>query len=322
MKKHQVLTLLLAFVLSSCAPAVPVAQEAPTETAAPQPTMPAVGQQTSTATPDPATLYSLEALASRVYGQGKLTIEYTWQQEKEFTRYYITYDSDGLTIHGFVNIPVGKGPFPVVIALHGYIESGIYKTMDYSTRYADAIAKNGYIVLHPNMRGFPPSDGPTGHAHDYLTGYTVDVLNLLAYVRKEAGQKGSIFANADISRLGIWGHSIGGGIALRVVDLVPEIKAALLYAPVSQRYTNSSAGFDIYDLTKTNAAFSVHQGTADPTVNPSGTQKLCSDLKAAGRVYQCFFYEGAVHTFYAQGKDDPVLIRRTVDFFNGILKTG
>ena len=147
-------------------------------------------------------------------------------------------------------------------------------------------------------------------------------MNLLAYVRKEAGQKGSIFENADISRLGIWGHSIGGGVALRVVDLVPEIKAALLYAPVSQRYTNQSAGFDVYDLTKTDAAFSVHQGTADPTVSPSGTETLCNDLEAAGRVYECFFYKGAVHTFYAQGKDDPVLIRRTRDFFNRILKSG
>ena len=50
------------------------------------------------------------------------------------------------------------------MALHGYIPASEYKTMDYSTRYADALAKNGYVVLHPNMRDFPPSDGPVGHS--------------------------------------------------------------------------------------------------------------------------------------------------------------
>ena len=85
-------------------------------------TTPAVVQA---ATPEPAPIpaispYSLEALASRTYGEGELRIEYAWQDKEEFTRYYITYDSDGLNIHGYVNIPKGEGPFPVVIALHGY----------------------------------------------------------------------------------------------------------------------------------------------------------------------------------------------------------
>ena len=157
--------------------------------------------------------YSLEALFSRTYGDGELRVEYAWQEKEEFTRYYITYDSDGLNIHGYVNVPHGDGPFPVIIALHGYIPAYEYETLDYSTRYADSIARKGYIVLHPNMRNFPPSDSP-GRSRDYLAGYTADVMNLLAYVREMAGQEG-IFEHADLSRMGIWGHSIGGGIALR-----------------------------------------------------------------------------------------------------------
>jgi len=102
--------------------------------------------------------FSLEALAARTYGDGELRVEYAWHNYEDFTRYYIIYDSDGLNIHGFVNIPEGNGPFPVVIALHGYIPPDEYETLDYSTRYADAIARNGYIVLHQNMRNFPPSD--------------------------------------------------------------------------------------------------------------------------------------------------------------------
>ena len=318
MKKAWVMILLLGLMISACAP---VAQVPSSVNATLQVTLPVIVQPTLTALPDGASLYSLEALASREYGQGELTIEYPWQNGKEFTRYYITYNSDGLIIHGFVNIPKGKGPFPVVIALHGYIPASEYKTLDYSTRYADAIAQNGYIVLHPNMRNFPPSDSPGRRVHDFQAGYTIDVLNLLAHIRKEAGQKGSLFENADFSRMGIWGHSLGGGVALRVTNLVPEIKAAVLYGAVSQRYTNESAGFNVYDLTATDAAFSVHHGTADPTVDVSWSERLCVQLEAAGREHECFFYEDAPHTFLRQGNDDPLFIRRTVDFFNRRLKT-
>jgi dienelactone hydrolase len=319
MKKPLVLVLMLVFAFSAC---TPVVQVPPLATATIEATLPVKVESTPKPTIDAASLYSLEALASREYGQGELTIEYPWQNEKEFTRYYITYDSDGLIIHGFVNIPKGKGPFPVVIALHGYIPASEYKTLDYSTRYADAIAQNGYIVLHPNMRNFPPSDSPGRGVHDFQSGYTIDVLNLLAYVRKEAGQKGSLFENADLTNIGIWGHSLGGGVALRVINLVPEIKAAVLYGAVSQRNTSQSAGFNVFDLSATNAAFSVHHGTADPTVNVSWSETLCQQLEAAGREHECFFYENAPHTFLRQGNDDPLFIRRTVDFFNRWLKPG
>ena len=261
--------------------------------------------------------YSLEALASRTYGEGELRIEYAWQDKEEFTRYYITYDSDGLNIHGYVNIPKGEGPFPVVIALHGYIPASRYETLDYSTRYADSIARKGYIVLHPNMRNFPPSDSP-GRTRDYQSGYTADVMNLLAYVREMAGQEG-IFENADLSRMGIWGHSLGGGVALRVLNLVPEIKAAVLYGAVSQRYNNNTDGIQIYDLSATDAAFSVHHGELDETINPDWSRILCSDLEEAGREYECYFYEDQPHTFINSGDADPLFIQRTVDFFDEYL---
>jgi dienelactone hydrolase len=263
--------------------------------------------------------FSLEALATREYGQGELRIEYPWHNEAEFTRYYITYDSDGLNIHGFVNIPVGKGPFPVVIALHGYIPASEYQTLDYSTRYADAITRKGYIVLHPNLRNFPPSDSAE-RGRDNQTGYTADVMNLLAHIKKEVGQPGSIFEKADLSRMGIWGHSMGGGISLRVISLVPEIKAAVLYGAVTQRYTNASAGFTVTDLDSAEVSYSVHHGTADEKVSVSWSYRFCAQLEEMGKEHECFFYEDAPHTFIRLGQDEPVFIKRTVDFYERILR--
>ena len=262
--------------------------------------------------------FSLESLASRTYGDGEFNVEYTWERKEEFVRYKVNYSSDDLTIHGFVNIPEGKGPFPVVIALHGYVPASRYETLDYSTRYADSIARKGYIVLHPNMRNFPPSDS-LGRTRDYLSGYTIDVMNMLAHVRELAWQP-SIFENADLTRIGIWGHSLGGGTALRVVGLVDEIQAAILYAAVSQRYTNDSTGIEIFDYEGSNAAFNIHHGREDEVISVGWSQRLCAQLQDADKDVDCYFYDEQPHTFYRQGEVDALFIHRTIEFLDLHLK--
>ena len=321
MRKITTLLVLIVLSFSACAPTLSLSSpNVDTDTLAESaPAAEVDGAALLPTTEAALSPYSLEALASRTYGQGELRVEYTWQEKAEFTRYYITYDSDGLNIHGYVNIPKGKGPFPVVIALHGYIPAEEYETLDYSTRYADSIARKGYIVLHPNLRNFPPSDSP-GRVRDYMSGYTVDVMNLLAYVRQAAGTKGSIFENADLSRMGIWGHSLGGGVALRVLNLVPEIKAAVLYGAVSQRYINNGDGIKVYDLGATEAAFSVHHGGEDEVIAPEWSQTLCTQLEEAGREHKCYFYEGQPHTFIASGDADPMFIQRVVEFYDQYVK--
>ena len=74
-----------------------------------------------------------------------------------------------------MNVPQGEGPFPVVLVLHGYVDPARYNTLTYTTGYADALARAGYLVIHPNFRNWPPSDsGP----EDYRVGQAVDVLHL------------------------------------------------------------------------------------------------------------------------------------------------
>jgi uncharacterized protein len=304
------------FLLSAC---IPVLTTSVVEMDAEEINPPAVEDVVSDQLERELNPNSLDALAAKPYGTGALRVEYAWHNKEEFTRYYITYDSDDLNIHGYVNIPIGKGPFPVVIALHGYIPASEYETLDYSTRYADSIARKGYIVLHPNMRNFPPSDYATRRG-DYNSGFTTDVMNLLEYVRQEAGEQGSIFENADLSRIGIWGHSLGGSVALRVNALVPEIKAVVLYAAVTQRYSNSSAGFGVYDLENTETAFSVHHGTADRTINVRDSIRFCQQLEQAGKEYDCYYYEDSPHTFIRLGDADPLFIQRVVDFYESKLK--
>ncbi len=313
-KKYLITTIAFLFFLSACVPAVSASSSTVDVSALEEDIT--VSLPTSAPESDP---YSIEALANRTYGEGEeLTVEYLWERQEDFARYYITYTSDGLTIHGFVDVPEGDGPFPVVIALHGYIPASEYETLDYSTRYADSISRKGYIVLHPNMRNFPPSDN-LGRIRDSLAGYTVDVLNLLALVRQSAGQEG-IFENADMEHLGIWGHSLGGGIALRVATLVDKIDAVVLYAAVSQRYNDSAIGLPIYDLRTIDAPFSIHHGMEDDTISPAWSETLCETLEELGKEYECYFYDGQPHTFLRSGSSDALFIQRTITFFDTYLQ--
>jgi len=286
----------------------------PVEEATPMPT----STLTPTQTPLPAP-NSLDALKNRSYGTGKFTVDRLWYSYDRFKRYYIVYDSDDLIIHGFVNVPIGEGPFPVIIALHGSVPRDEYQTLDYSTRYADDLAKNGYIVLHPNLRNYPPSS-VTERRGDSHAGYTIDVLNLLAYVRELAGKEG-IFEAADINRMGIWGHSIGGGIAMRTMSVEPgAFKAAILYGAVSQRYATVVDGSGIFDFSEVETKIGVHHGESDEVISVEHSRLLCLQLEQIGKEPECYFYEDQPHTLYRDQWADPLFMERTLEFFDKYVK--
>mgnify|MGYP003981051517 FL=1 len=43
-----------------------------------------------------------------------------------YTRYTVTYSSNGLQISGILNIPTGDGAFPLMVMNHGYIARSVY----------------------------------------------------------------------------------------------------------------------------------------------------------------------------------------------------
>jgi dipeptidyl aminopeptidase/acylaminoacyl peptidase len=119
-------------------------------------------------------------------------------------------------------IPNGIGPFPVVVLDHGYFKPAEYKSGDGTTPAAVVFAQNGYLTLAPDYRCYGGSQcGPD----PFYIGYAIDVLNLIAELPS--------LSNADTSRVGIWGHSMGGGITIRVITVNNSIKVASLYGALS-----------------------------------------------------------------------------------------
>jgi len=276
---------------------------------------------------------TLGDLWGRTYGEGGFRVEQVLEKAPRFTRVLFSHLSDGLRVYGFANLPLGRGPFPVVVVLHGYVEPSRYRTLAYTTPYADFLAAAGYLVLHPNYRGHPPSEGrpATGLRH----AYAVDVLHLLAEVRK------GVFSQADGKRIALFGHSMGGGIAQVAALVDPRLRGVVLYGSMSgderrnleriRDWSGGTRGQELLTLPpetlreasawtyleRLTVPFSVHHGTQDAQVPPEWSWELCRRLKALGKSVECFSYP-AGHLFHGEAK--RVFQKRVLGFLGRIFR--
>lgn len=308
-----------------------------TRTATPAPT--ATFAPTATPTPHPALLdATIEGLRARAYPGGEIRITNTVTVTDAYTRTYITYPSDGLTISGLMHTPFGKGPFPVVILNHGYIPPSQYVTGSDTYRPADILARHGYITISPDFRGYARSDSGLNL---FRTGYLVDALNAAASVKS--------LPNADPNRIGMWGHSMGGGVTARAMVVSPLIKAFVLYAPVSadvkvRRFNypfggsapagdaevrvsvnywadnvpllNALSPINYFQYVR--APVQIHIGQADTTVEPEWSAQIRDELHKQGKYVEYYEYPRQGHAFVGNGW--TLFNQRVVEFFDTYLK--
>lgn len=289
-------------------------------------------------TPDPYLGMTIADLQARSYGEGEIEIEGVLEIKDDFIRFLISYNSDGVKIYGFMNLPNGDGPFPVIVVDHGYVTPQRYQTVAYTTRYADALAQAGYLVFHPNYRNHPPSEeGP----NPFRVGYAIDVLNLVGILQEGAGRPG-LLEIAIPDKIGLFGHSMGGGITLRTVTVNPGITAAVLYGAISgderanyersAYWTNDPDGIGaletpeedmqristIFHLEDIQTPLSIHHGLSDVVVPPEWSADLCARMVTLEKTVECFDYPGQPHIFTGSAHD--LFMQRVIDFFDGYLK--
>ena len=173
---------------------------------------------------------SIENLRKGVYPGSVITIEQTLDSGSNYSRYIASYKSEGLKIYALLTIPNGEKPktgWPVIIFNHGYIPPAEYRTTERYIAYTDGFSQNGYIVFRSDYRGHGDSEGTATGSYG-SNGYTIDILNAVASMKK--------YKDADLNRIGMWGHSMGGHITLRAMVVNKDIKAGVIWAGVVGSY--------------------------------------------------------------------------------------
>jgi dipeptidyl aminopeptidase/acylaminoacyl peptidase len=199
----------------------PTATLTPTPTATPSPTP----------TPTPTHPLMIEVMRQQTYPGSEITIEQVLAPGSNYDRYIASYRSEGLKIYALLTVPQGEKPasgWPVVVFNHGYIPPDEYRTTERYVAYVDGFARNGYIVFRSDYRGHGDSEGEPSSGHT-TPDYTVDVLNAVASLKQ--------YPDADPNRIGMWGHSMGGGITVRAMVVTKDIKAGVIWAGTTAPYS-------------------------------------------------------------------------------------
>jgi len=229
MKPRLVFSLLIFLAACSSAPAVTPTSTLSVVIVADTPTPTVVPSPTATRTPEQALYpYTIEGLRKHQFQSGKITIRETLLETEDFTRYLIEYPSDGLTITGILQVPnVGEPPYPVIVMNHGFFSRTVYASGDGTDRAAEFLNQRGYLTVSSDYRSW--ADAETGESLFY-SGLAIDVINLMNALES--------FPEADVERIGMWGHSMGGGVTLKVLTVDKRVKAAVLYSSVSADFAD------------------------------------------------------------------------------------
>ncbi len=226
-----------------------------------------------------------------------------------------SFTADGKKVTGLINIPQGKGPFPVIVMFRGYVDQKQYKTGDGTRKVGEYFAKNGFITIAPDFLGYGGSDKESEDIFESRFQTYTTALALLKSI--------STIEPFDHKNIFIWGHSNGGQIALTLLEITGLSYPTVLWAPVSKPfpysilyYTDESddrgrlirrelAKFEedydveLYSLTnyldRIKAVLQIHQGTADDAVPVKWTDGLVKTLKEKDVDIKYFKYPGADH---------------------------
>ena len=265
---------------------------------------------------------SLPQFWEQSFTGSQLKLGKTLSRTSAYTEYAVSYRSDGLKITGTLHLPKGKGPFPVVILAHGYIDPAVYRSGQGLSREQEYLARRGFIALHTDYRNHAGSDDDPNLMRGIRLGYTADVINAAKAVRA------ANYAFLDKERISLLGRSMGGGIGYNALVSTPGLfDSAVLFAAVSSQAAENTNRwlrndpvirkeiFSKYGSPESNPAFwnglsafahfervadpiLVLHGTADDTCPIRWADQAVKRLRALNKDVTYVTYRGAGHTFF------------------------
>jgi dipeptidyl aminopeptidase/acylaminoacyl peptidase len=211
---------------------------------------------------------SIPIAMTREYDGRDLKIRKKLSENSSYTRYKATYKSGDLKICGILIRPKGKGPFPMVVLAHGYIDPKIYVSGQGFRREQDWLPRNGYGVLHTDYRNHACSDKDPRSDVNMRLGYAEDVINAGLAIRN------SDIPWIDDDRVAVLGRSMGGGVTYQALTIAPGVfDAAITYASTS---TDAADNFNKWQRNNYDIGDRILKKYGEPKDNPETWKRMSS----------------------------------------------
>ena len=220
--------------------------------------------------------------------------------------------ADSTPVSGLLFRPVeGSGPWPLIVVNH----AGFGTAADFSD-VALMIRDQGYLVFNPDYRGSGESEGQ----HELAGGEVDDVIAGIEYLKAQG--------LVEDSRVGLYGQSHGGAVALLTAARYPGIKAVveeagftdaadLYYNVVNNPDPNVRALIDEVDFMKIdtpgaapdeyavrsainfvdsiNAPTLIIHGALDPLIPVRQAERMYEAMRSAGKTVEIKIYPNEAH---------------------------
>lgn len=291
----------------------------------------------------PLDKYTFERLKETKFSSNPITFGKLIKDENGFVSYVFYVSIEDKKVSGLANIPKKEGTYPVVVMLRGYVPKEKYSIGEGTKRAGEVFAQNGFITLAPDFLGYGESASPSASSIEERFQTYTTALTLFASLGSinNSLEHDQFNARADTEKIGIWGHSNGGHIALSVLEITGEKYPTVLWAPVSKPFPYSILYYtDEFDdrgklLRKVLAEFEknydvelysplnyyswiqapiqLHQGTADDSVPVKWSDELVKELEKLQKDVDYFIYPGADHNLLPNGWSAAV--ERSIVFY-------
>ena len=234
------------------------------------------------------------------------------------------------SVSGLINIPKTKKPLGTIILIRGYVDREVYESGMGTKRIGEKLASNGFVTVSPDFLGYGTSSWPSGDPLEERFQTYTTVLSLI----------NSLPENLP-SKIGLFGHSNGGHIAIAALEVTGRNFPAVLWAPVSKPFpysilyytdefddkgkalrklvSNFEKDYDVFKysidnyLDWINAPLQINQGLADQEVPYWWSDELVQTLKDKNKEVEYYKYPGEDHNF--NGGTWDILAARTLNFY-------
>lgn len=287
--------------------------------------------------PKPYLEYTIPALQTKQLTTSPITLsDELPSSTPEVVAYRFSYTTLGKTMSGRMTVPKKTSsvlPVPSIVMLRGYVSPEDYQPGVGTQRAAEAFSKAGFITFAPDFFGYGTSDPEPDDSWIARFEKPIVVAELLQSLDAAPTLKLPDERIITRGKIGLWGHSNGGQIALTTLEMLQRPIATSLWAPVTAPFPYSilffsdelpdegkanrlwiaafEKDYDVFDFSLTqhldalHGSLQLHHGTEDDAAPYSWSQEFVAKLKAENKRRQ------ATETASDSAKVEPI----TINFF-------